>query len=288
VVPTADGETFLASIRERIDPAVADRFEVSAPASLPLLVPRTPERSFVAFTTRWRSHAATGDPGDPLDLSRDPGGEGSADGDGHTSDRDSLAEALSAVGGSGRPDLVSPRQVHGVRVVGAAEYAAAPRPSPCDGLTIQPGLDDGLAALLVFADCVPVVLVGEVDGSIVHGGWRGLLGGVVQQGAAAMTAPPGLAVIGPSIGPCCYEVSADLAEHFARRFGERVVPSPRHLDLWEAATLAAEEVGVPRERVVNPRLCTACNVDLFYSYRREGERAGRHGAILWSPNRLRG
>lgn len=176
---------------------------------------------------------------------------------------------------------MSPYQVHGVRVTGTAEYAAEPEDRPCDGLTYRSPLDRGLVPLLLFADCVPVLLVGEVDAALVHGGWRGLLGGIVQQGAAAMTAPPGLAVVGPSIGPCCYRVGDSVARDFALRYGAGVVlPGPR-LDLWEVAALAAAEVGVPRSRLVNPRLCTSCNHDLFFSYRVDGSQAGRHGAAVW-------
>jgi hypothetical protein len=97
-----------------------------------------------------------------------------------------------------------------------------------------------------------------------------------------MTAPPGLAVVGPSVGPCCYTVGDAVARDFEARYGGGVVlPGPK-LDLWEVAALAAAEVGVPRAQVVNPRLCTACNNDLFFSYRADGPSTGRHGAAVWS------
>lgn len=280
MVPTGDGDSFLAAVRARIDPAVGDRLEVAAPASVPMMLARVPDRFVLAFTTR-RASVSDGSR-DPLDLTVGSGSEPN----GRTAAARSLVgRSLSSWVGCPEPTLVSPRQVHGVRVVGAAEYHGVVERTPCDGLTVQPGLDDGLAALLVFADCVPVALLGEVDAALVHGGWRGLLGGVVQHAAAGMTAPPGLAVIGPSIGPCCYEVDEHLITDFARRYGGTGAPAPRHLDLWEVAMLAAMEVGVPRERVVNPRLCTACNPDLFYSYRKDGPATGRHGAVLWSPVR---
>ena len=248
-----------------------------APVGLPLIVAKTPERFAVAFTTRLVGVEA-GSPGHRFDLSMDPG---SSPRPRHGRHREHLSTALAELAGTAAPSLVSPTQVHGVRVVGAAEYARDGCASACDGLTVQPGLDSGLAALLVFADCVPVVLLGEIDGAVVHGGWRGLLAGVVQQGAASMTAPPGLAIIGPSIGPCCYTVGEKVALDFERRYGDGVVLPGRRLDLWEAATRAAGEVGVPRSRVVNPRLCTVCNRDLFFSYRADGPGTGRHGTVLW-------
>jgi polyphenol oxidase len=184
--------------------------------------------------------------------------------------------------------LVSPMQVHGLRVVGASEYVAEPSGTPCDGLTLNPLLDRDLAAVLLFADCVPLVLCGDVDMAVAHGGWRGILGGIVHQAGMAMTGPPGGAVIGPSIGPCCFTVGEEVADAFALRFGPEVVLAPREagasprVDLWEAATIALGEVGVPRRGVLNPRLCTVCNNDLFYSYRLEGPVTGRHGCVAWA------
>jgi hypothetical protein len=172
-------------------------------------------------------------------------------------------------------------------VVGASEYVGEPEVTPCDGLTLNPFLDCDLAAVLLFADCVPVVLCGEVDMAAAHGGWRGILGGIVQRAGMAMTGQPGSAVIGPSIGPCCYTVGEEVAAAFRDRYGAAVVLTPREpggeprVDLWEATTCALDEVGVPRKAVTNPRLCTVCNNDIFYSYRAEGPVTGRHGCIAW-------
>ena len=185
--------------------------------------------------------------------------------------------------------LVSPLQVHGLRAVGAAEYLERGPDTPCDGLTLHPDLDEGLAPLLLFADCVPVVMCGEVDMAVAHGGWRGILGGIVQQAGRATIGAPATAVIGPSIGPCCFTVGEEVAEAFAARFGPEVVlrtspaegrQAPR-VDLWAAVTRALEELGVPRVQVVNPRLCTVCNADLFYSYRAHGPVTGRQGCVAW-------
>ncbi len=274
-----------AALEERLDPAARRRLDARVVGGVPLLVVRLPEPFRAAFTTRWDTDDA-GSAG-TLDLSLTPLQDIGAD------DASSVRKAVgpgrerlrACLTGAARDEdlvLVSPLQVHGVRVVGAAEYTRGSQVQPCDGLTLQPPLDGGLAALLLFADCVPVLLVGEVDAALVHGGRRGLLGGIVQQGGAAMTAPPGLAVIGPSIGPCCYAVGDAVARDFEARYGDGVVlPGPK-LDLWEVAALAAAEVGVPRAQVVNPRLCSACNNDLFFSYRADGPSTGRHGAALWS------
>lgn len=273
-VTTLTAGDVVALLEARMAPSARRWMEPRVVDGLPLLVADEPRPFGAAFTTRCGADRGGDGNADPFDLAR-----------GRAGNRDRLMPALhelAAREGAARLTLVSPRQEHGVRVVGAAEYRRGSADAPCDGLTIHPVLDRGLAALLLFADCVPVVLAGEVDTALVHAGWRGMLGGVVQQGARAMIAPPGSAVIGPSIGPCCFTVGEEVAQAFARRYGDRtVLPGPR-VDLWEAAESALGEVGVPRSHIRNPRLCTVCNADLFFSYRADGPATGRHGAVVWS------
>jgi len=166
------------------------------------------------------------------------------------------------------------RQMHGP-VVRRAEG----RGEPGDGLWT----DAREEPLLVFtADCLPVALA-RTDGeqpaiAALHVGWRGLLGGIVQGAAAALGPAPLAAVIGPGIGPCCYEVDDDVAQPFRERFGDGIV-SGRHLDLWSAAEQALRAVGVTT--VFRFDLCTACNSELFFSHRRDGGRTGRQGLIAY-------
>lgn len=243
----------------------------------PVLDVALPGAFHAVFSTRWRGSS---DGLVPLDLRAFGNGRPCGQDDEHL-----LASIRPTAPSTG---LVSPRQVHGLNVYGAAEYLAGEAGSGCDGLVVNPVADAGLTAFLRFADCLPVLLVSEVDAALVHAGWRGLLSGVLTGGAEAMTAPPRMAVLGPSIGPCCYEVSPELAARFVDRFGPEVVrdevsvPVGRrpHLDLWLSARAALAELGVAR--VVDPRLCTACHLDVFYSYRVEGPATGRHAALLWA------
>lgn len=264
-----------AALAERIDVTARPRMAVRDLEGTPAIDVRLPGPFRALFTTRWGGGSA----GLYASMNLDFGG--GDDPAAVAGNRERIARV------TGRR-LVSPLQVHGLRVVGAAEYAAEPEEGPCDGLVLNPFLDSSLAAVLLFADCVPLVLSGEVDMAVVHGGWRGILGGIVQQAGAAMTGPPGGAVVGPSIGPCCFTVGEDVARSFGRRFGPDVVLAPvaegmpPRVDLWESATRALEEIGVPRSGVVNPRLCTVCNSDLFYSYRAEGPVTGRHGCVAWT------
>lgn len=283
-----------AALAERMDPLAVPRLEARVKAGIPYLEARLPGPFRALFTTRLGGES--GGPYATMNLR-----PGSAD------DRPAVERNRSKVAGlmidesagdatgpgPSAPRLVSPMQAHGTRVLGAAEYVGRLEPREteddvlrqCDGLTLHPVLDRGLAPLLLYADCVPLVMVGEVDMAVIHGGWRGIIGGIVHEGARAMTGPPGLAVIGPSIGPCCFEVSKDVAEAFCARFGREVVSddtvAPR-IDLWASVTRALAEVGVGAHQVVNPRLCTACNTDLFFSHRAEGPMTGRQGCLAWT------
>jgi YfiH family protein len=255
----------------RIDPAARRHFVAGVLADTPVLEVKLPRPFRACFTTRLGGASE----GPFFSMNLDLRSEDKPEAVAHN--RDLLGSAIDR-------RLVTPRQVHGLRVAGAADYLERPADTACDGLSLQADIDRGLAALLLFADCVPVVFCGEVDMAVVHGGWRGVLGGVVQQGGRAMIGAPATAIIGPSIGPCCFTVEQEVADSFAARFGPQVVlgtqGAPR-VDLWEAVTVAATELGVPRGQVVNPRVCTVCNTDLFYSYRKEGPVTGRHGCLAW-------
>ena len=85
------------------------------------------------------------------------------------------------------------------------------------------------------------------------------------------------AAIGPGIGPCCYEVGAEVLERFAG-LGEGIADG-RMLDLAEVARRQLRAAGV--ERVESAGLCTSCEPELFFSHRRDGERSGRQGGLVW-------
>jgi polyphenol oxidase len=148
---------------------------------------------------------------------------------------------------------------------------------PCDGW----GSDEpGQGMLLLTADCLPVAIArrnGDRPAlAVLHVGWRGLLAGIVANGAAALGEGPLAAVIGPGIGPCCYEVGDDVATPYEREFGPEVLQAGR-LDLWRAAELALERAGV--EEVERTDLCTSCHPELFFSHRRDLGITGRQGVI---------
>jgi YfiH family protein len=182
------------------------------------------------------------------------------------------------------------RQVHGTRAV----LADAPC-EPCEEADAVVTAAAGVAACVSVADCVPVLLADPGSGGVaaVHAGWRGTLAGAAAEGVLALRRELGapaarlLAVVGPSIGPCCYEVSEDVAAPFRARLGSDVVreaPSGAgggpHLDLWAANARVLDRAGVAPERVHVMGACTSCGRDRFYSHRRDRGRTGRQVAFI--------
>lgn len=147
-------------------------------------------------------------------------------------------------------------------------------------LTASPGLP-----LAVFtADCLAIVLAAPAPRllAVAHVGWRGTVKGAAARAVKALVAlgaePESLVIaIGPSIGPCCYEVDRPVVEPLRRAFPDRweqwvapAGPGKWMLDLWAANAAQLRIAGCHAERIANPRLCTACRRDLFFSYRKEG------------------
>jgi YfiH family protein len=170
-------------------------------------------------------------------------------------------------------------QVHGPDVVRADGRGVVRPGTPferCDGLWTD---EPGRALMLLTADCLPIALAranGRPALAVLHAGWRGLLAGIVERGAAALGKGPLAAAIGPGIGPCCYEVGDEVTAPFRDRFGEGVVAG-RNLDLAEAAERALRAAGV--ESVERVALCTSCEEGLFFSHRRDRGRTGRQGVV---------
>jgi YfiH family protein len=162
----------------------------------------------------------------------------------------------------------------------------------------------GVPVSATHADCVPVLL-SRLDGravAAVHAGWRGTRARILQKLWATLAArgekeADWVASVGPSIGPCCYEVSPELAADFSTEFaslgspGARrsglAVPRERHLDLPSINAAQLEEVGLREVEVL--RACTKCAVHphgpnagqpIFHSYRREGKAWPQYSTIL--------
>ncbi len=177
--------------------------------------------------------------------------------------------------------LVTARQVHGTRVIEADEFSPGHHDGiAADGLTTtRPGCTVAVAT----ADCVPILLVepGHRWAAAVHAGWRGTIAAIALEAVrAASDAGCRIerlhAALGPSIGPCCYEVGEDVAGRFADA-GFEVVDGygKPHLDLRAVNRRLLIQAGVPSRAIVSCGPCTRCRRRRYWSYRADRERCGR-------------
>ncbi len=184
------------------------------------------------------------------------------------------------------PGLVRPRQVHGSAVAIARPRGSA-QGAEADAIASDVA---GTAVGIVTADCVPILLCAESGGAVaaVHAGWRGLGRGVVEAGVAALRELAGgdgrlRAVLGPHIGPCCYEVDAPVLRALEPRFGDALERSAQPvrsghamLDLGSLVRSELDRLGVAADAVAGIEgACTHCDAERFYSYRRDGPQSGR-------------
>jgi polyphenol oxidase len=197
--------------------------------------------------------------------------------------------------------IVSVKQVHGTDILilegqGQSARVEAGREAGWDALvTNQPEV----VLTVRTADCVPVLLHDPVQGVVaaVHAGWRGTMAGIVALTVTRMvqrfgSKPRNTRVgIGPSIGPCCYEVDAVVLDALRRtgvdyrRVVNDTVDGKGMLDLGALIRFQAETAGVPSGSIDRVELCTGCHPDMFYSYRRDRAVVGTmvSGVMLLRP-----
>ena len=204
------------------------------------------------------------------------------------------AEAFSARRNAELPyPVIQGHQVHGCKV------AVIDRPgmtrTDLDGydafVTRLPGVAIGVRT----ADCVPVLLYDPVKRVVaaVHAGWKGTVMHVSRRAVHVMMqqfrCDPGdlRAVIGPGIGPCCFETHNDVPDAMLGRWGEGVrpfcVPNGKgkfNVDLKAIIRWQLAGLGVPEENVETLEMCTGCHPELWWSHRKIGDRRGNHGAMI--------
>ena len=192
---------------------------------------------------------------------------------------------LAAHAGYAPAALVVTRHVHGTNVWSVGEPLAPD--AEFDGLVCdRPGPVLGAFA----ADCIPLLFAdphARVIGAA-HAGWRGTVHGIAANVVARMVELGARAehvrvALGPSIGPCCFEVGPEVVAEFRTAFGEvpgLVVAGPHkdHIDLRVASRVVLERAGVTQIDDRPP--CTRCAGDRFFSYRRDGQAGGVHMAYI--------
>jgi YfiH family protein len=188
-------------------------------------------------------------------------------------------------------------QVHSDKVL---KLDAANRPKTGGSLGEGDGIitnETDVFIMILVADCLPVLFYDPIHQAIglAHAGWRGTVNHVAAKTLLAMgeaygtKAEEARAVLGPCIGPCCYEVGADVKNGFTAVFpwGEEVFEKSSKdrwkLNLSDANARQLIELGMQEENLIRSGICTIKNMDLFYSHRAEagtGKPTGRFGAFL--------
>lgn len=207
---------------------------------------------------------------------------------------------MDALGATGMP-LVVPNQVHGsdlvtVSAARVAADAAARAAAGADGIIVT---CENVAALLCFADCVPVIVVSPSGSfAVVHAGWRGVMASIVPKavralaaresegpgalfGSAAEAAASYNVYLGPYIHAECFETGADVRDRFLDKFGTACIADDSHVDLGRALVEDLVGAGVEERRIADAGVCTVCHADEFFSYRASGGVCGRHGAVAF-------
>lgn len=181
-----------------------------------------------------------------------------------------------------RSNIISLRQVHGsqIRIIdGKMNDHSKLIGREGDGLITN---ISNIVLITYHADCVPIYFLDKKKKivGLAHGGWRGsfdnISGRMVHTLTKEYNSQPEdiLAAIGPSIGPCCYEISKDLGHKFAekyRNFDNILIKKKNniYLDLWRLNYLQLRAKGIMNKNITLSNSCTSCNIDKFYSYRRE-------------------
>ncbi len=139
-----------------------------------------------------------------------------------------------------------------------------------------------LVILTFHADCVPVAFVDKSKKVIAvsHAGWKGTLenisGNTVEKMVEKYNSNPKDILVGisPSIGCCCYEVGKEVYEKFNEEYNFienifKIKNNKIYLDLWKTNELQLLNKGILKENIYISNLCTSCNNNIFYSYRKE-------------------
>jgi len=187
--------------------------------------------------------------------------------------------------------VVKVQQVHGDSVLVVDKELVGREGFPCDAMVTNL---PGHALVTSTADCLPILLFDPQQRAIssVHAGWRSTVKRIAEKAMNTMvkaynTDPQDvIAIIGPGIGVCCYEVDDPVIELLSQAFphwqafATAKTNGRFNLDLSGINAKMLEETGLRQEHILKLDLCTACRPDLFYSYRREKPRTGRMLSLI--------
>ncbi len=155
--------------------------------------------------------------------------------------------------------------------------------------------ESNTAVAVRTADCLPVLLADPIAKVIaaVHAGWRGTAQRVVVKAIEQMQKQGALldniyVTLGPSIGPCCFEIGMESASQLAASAENAYLAIKQekkpHADLAAINIMQLKEAGILEEHIESNHRCTQCHPERFYSYRRDQGVTGRHLAVVALPN----
>lgn len=184
--------------------------------------------------------------------------------------------------GGTQADFFSLNQIHGAEIIDVSSKGS-PRhlDEKADGIIIrQPEQPAGI----LTADCLPVIIAGLDCAILLHCGWRGLAAGIIRK-AMNVLKQPLAALVGPGISVCCYEVGEEVAEKLASVHEEAVVriDGRLHADLKKYALKELLACGLNQDAVIVSDLCTFCEPDRFFSYRRDPSCGRQAGLAVITP-----
>jgi YfiH family protein len=188
--------------------------------------------------------------------------------------------------------LITLRQVHSNRVHIIKNISSQWNQSEGDALATRV---ENVALSVQVADCLPVLIADPVANAVaaVHSGWRGTLSQIllqtIREMEKAFNCDPStlLVAVGPGIRACCFEVGSEVADLFDGQYPGCCSPSSAIdnsrkylLDLGKALDVQMNLAGIQPEHRYDLGACTRCNPNEFFSYRAEGQAAGRMMAVI--------
>ena len=185
-------------------------------------------------------------------------------------------------------NFICPQQSHGTNIkvaqVGKSSYPDT------DAMILT---NKEQAVFLNFADCTPIILYDKKlnIASVVHAGWRGTVAKIVEKTIAKMEVDFGcdvaniVAVIGPTIGKCCYEIGEEVYEQLCAVVADEhkedcftLKDGKFYADLKKINQYQIQSTGVKKVEV--SEYCTCCDNNKFFSHRKENETLNRHSAVV--------
>ena len=210
-----------------------------------------------------------------------------------SNNRRTLAEAL----GIPLANLTTARQIHDAHVKIVSERVrgkgSTDDQGAMDGTDAMVTNVPGVCLMVLSADCVPILMFDPAKAviGVVHAGWKGTLRLIARKTVKVFqegfgSSPHDIrAGIGPSIGPCCFEVGPEVISQVEDRLGtskgyigNKLSDEKGYFDLWSANLRQLVQAGIPEKNIEVARVCTCDHADVFFSHRCEGGKTGRFGA----------